>query len=43
MLNRLLHGGCGGGLMIPLVVEGVRAVADHAEVPANQLGRVLVQ
>jgi hypothetical protein len=29
--------------MVPLVVESLRAVADHAEVSANQVRCVLVQ
>jgi hypothetical protein len=43
VLNLLVSGGCGGGLVVPLVVEGVRAGADHAEVSANQVRRVFVQ
>jgi hypothetical protein len=43
MLNLVLNGGRRGGLVVALVVEGVRAGADHAEMSANQVRRVLVQ
>jgi hypothetical protein len=43
LLYLLLDGGRGGRFMVPLLVEGVRSGAVHAEVSANQVRRVLVQ
>jgi hypothetical protein len=42
-LLNLFQRGRERGLVVPLVVERVRASADHAEVSANQIRRVFVQ